>query len=114
VDPYRPLHVVDYEPAREDDGLDHEEGALAVLLVVLGLARVIPAVCVGEAFGAEATIALLMLIAGLGLMVRHARAATRLSRKGFRKTAFDRRKPCVENASAAERPERPRPAPPLE
>lgn len=69
MDPYRPLHVVDDEPAREDTSLDHEEWVLAVLLIVLGLARVVPAVCAGEAFETEATIALLMLIAGLRLMV---------------------------------------------
>ena len=50
MDPYRPLHVVDDEPAREDTSLDHEEWVLAVLLIVLGLARVGPAVCAGEAF----------------------------------------------------------------
>jgi hypothetical protein len=76
VDPYRPLYVAGDVPAREDTSLDHEERALAVLLVALGLARVVPAVCVGEAFGTEATIALLMLIAGLGLVMRRSRVPT--------------------------------------
>jgi hypothetical protein len=72
VDPYRLLYIVDEERAPAEGPCDPEERALAVLLVVLGLARVVPAVCAGEAFGAEATIALIMLIAGLGLMVRRA------------------------------------------
>jgi hypothetical protein len=70
VDPYRPLYVVDEERARVDDACDHEERALVVLLVVLGLARVVPAVCLGEAFGTEATIALIMLLSGLALLTR--------------------------------------------
>jgi len=68
-DPYRSLYVLDHEDAlaRAEDPYSHEERALVVLLVVLGLARLVPAVWVGEAFGTEATIAVLMLLLGLSL-----------------------------------------------
>ena len=67
--PYRPLYILD-ERAHAKDPCDREEHALVVLLVVLGLARLVPALCAREAFGAEATLALLMLVTGLALTGR--------------------------------------------
>ena len=64
VSPYRPLHAAKPEPPE-----DPEERVLAVLLIVLGLARVVPAIATGETFGTEATIASLMLACGLAMVV---------------------------------------------
>jgi hypothetical protein len=67
VDPYRPLHVFD---DKGDDPRDHDEYVLAILLIVLGLARVLPAICLGEGFGTEATIASLMLFGGIAIALQ--------------------------------------------
>ena len=68
MQPYRPLYSVD-EPRREPPA-GSEDRALAFLLIVLGTLRVIPAVVRGELFGAEATIALIMLVLGLVIVAR--------------------------------------------
>lgn len=78
MDPYRPLHVVD-EPT-EDVGNDPDDRVLAALLIVLGLARVIPAMCRGEAFGAEVTAAAIMLVGGLGIALALPRKLSRARR----------------------------------
>jgi hypothetical protein len=79
VDPYRPLHVFD---DKGDDPRDHDDHVLAILLIVLGLARVLPTICLGEDFGTEATIASLMLLGGIAiaLQVPHRLASVRRRR----------------------------------
>jgi len=65
--PYRPLHFA-HEPApppRADD-----DRPLAVALVALGAVRVVPAIALGETFGAEATLAALAVVVGAVLLVR--------------------------------------------
>lgn len=65
--PYRPLHLAD-EPApppRTDD-----DRPLAFALVALGAIRVVPAIALGETFGAEATLAAAAVVAGVALLVR--------------------------------------------
>ena len=67
VHPYRPLHAADEDTQPPES--DPEGRILAGLLIVLGLARVVPALVTGEAFGTEATIASLMLAAGISMLV---------------------------------------------
>jgi hypothetical protein len=65
--PYRPLHFAN-EPApppRADD-----DRPLALALVALGAVRVVPAIALGETFGAEATLAALAVVVGAVLLVR--------------------------------------------
>jgi len=48
---------------------DHDDSVLGVLLLVLGGFRVAVALAVGEIWRAEPTIALLMIVCGLGLLL---------------------------------------------
>jgi hypothetical protein len=67
MQPYRPLYVADDE-AR--DSAAPEDRALAVLLIVLGAVRVVPAIATGETFGAEATVAAIMVVLGVVMSIR--------------------------------------------
>jgi hypothetical protein len=60
------LHAAPSDPP---PGADPEDRVLAVLMIVLGLARVVPAIAIGGTFGTEATIAALMLAAGVAILV---------------------------------------------
>jgi len=57
-----------YEEEREEDAGRRDDRALAVLMLVLGLARVVPALCMRESFGTEVTVAVLMLIAAICML----------------------------------------------
>lgn len=60
------MHVAKRPP---EDGADFDDRVLAVLLMLLGLMRVVPAIWLGEGFGAEATVAIMMVTAGLAILV---------------------------------------------
>lgn len=68
MDPYRPLYVqAPREPPREP--LPREDHALGILLIVVGAMRVIPAACHRERFGAEPTVALVMILIGFAIVI---------------------------------------------
>lgn len=48
----------------------HDDRILAVLLLIAGGARVAIAFAQDEVFGAESTLALIMVVVGLGLLLR--------------------------------------------
>lgn len=55
--------------------IDHDDSVLGVMLLVIGGFRVATALAVGETWSAEPTIALLMVVCGLGLFLRRRRFA---------------------------------------
>jgi len=61
--PYRPLHAAttDLTPSHAD----RELRGLAVVLIILGMLRLLPALASHEAFGAETVVALAMLALGV-------------------------------------------------
>lgn len=63
--PYRTPPELDAPPL----AIDHDDSVLGVLLLVLGGFRVAAAVAIGEIWSAEPTIALLMIVCGLGLLL---------------------------------------------
>jgi hypothetical protein len=63
--PYRTPPELDAPPL----AVDHDDSVLGVLLLVLGGFRVAAAAAVGEIWSAEPTIALFMIVCGLGLLL---------------------------------------------
>ena len=66
MEPYRPLYVLN----EREDPPSHELRGLAVLVVVLGALRVIPALVGGEAANPESVIAAVMVVAGVVSLAR--------------------------------------------
>ena len=64
--PYRTPPPQEAPP--EPFGARSDDRALACMFIVIGGARVIIAICGGETFHAEATIAAVMVVFGLGLL----------------------------------------------
>lgn len=81
MSPYRPLHTTREQESR---GPEHDDRVLAVLMIVLGLARLVPAIATAEAFGTEATVAAIMLAGGLAILVPIRGVAGRLWRRRVR------------------------------
>ena len=67
MEPYRPLFVIVDDPERRQP---QELRGLAVLLVVLGALRVVPALVCDELVTTEALSALVMVALGIGILVR--------------------------------------------
>ncbi len=67
MEPYRRLYVVN---ERGHDPPTHELRGLAVLLVVLGVLRILPALASGEAANSESVIATAMLAIGTTIVLR--------------------------------------------
>ena len=68
TNPYR--SAAETAVAADERRRDPEVLAIYVVLAVLGAARLIVAVALGEAIGAESTVALGMVLAGLAGLVR--------------------------------------------
>jgi hypothetical protein len=74
MNPYRGLFVVD--DLQQDDA--HELRGFAILLIVLGLLRIVPASVTGELITSEAALAILMLMVGIAAVLQLPRRLRRL------------------------------------
>ena len=66
--PYRPLHV--YDKKAEEASCRADDRVLAILMLVLGLARLIPALINRESAGTEVTVAGMMVVAAILIGLR--------------------------------------------
>lgn len=80
MEPYRPLYVLN----ECEDHSSNELRGLAVLVVVLGALRLIPALVGGEAANAEAVVAALMVVAGVVFLARMPRRRDRTQPSALR------------------------------
>jgi hypothetical protein len=90
MEPYRPLYVVN----EREDPTAHELRGLAVLLVVLGALRIIPALVRGETLSTESALATAMLAVGVAIVLRAPRR-WHLLRRRVRRTIMSGRGPEV-------------------
>jgi hypothetical protein len=67
---FGPYRTPPQSPCIENEGAPQEEIVLGWALVVLGGVRTAVAIATGEPWGVEATVAALMILAGIHLLVR--------------------------------------------
>jgi len=68
--PYRPLYVIDRERPHPTGCSNQEVRGLALLLIVLGGLRIVPAIAAGESLRSESSVAVIMLALGTAIVAR--------------------------------------------